>query len=350
VAGRELSGVPSPWGEIAGSLVSLGLPQDRVRAFFRSPGLSYNPSPMETKLRELFPIFFRSDLTKAIQERLWQLGYDLTVDGRNGPGTRRAIEAYQKDGGNAADGRVTQALADELERKLATGRVRPLSQYRPPAARPPDRSSTNRRFTDAAAISRLRAMYQADRPIFERMERAYHVPGQLVASIMWIETSYGGYFGSAKAAANLASMAASADYGLIAPHVADLGRDREARAFLAETAAKRGAWARDELAALLRYAWANGLDPMEFPGSIYGAVGYGQFMPSNIAKFAVDGDGDQKIDLFQKADAVFSIGNFLREHGWSGDMSSEDKRRGVIRKYNNSGVYVNTVLYVMEHL
>jgi membrane-bound lytic murein transglycosylase B len=304
---------------------------------------------METKLRELFPIFFRSDLTKAVQERLYQLGYDVAIDGRNGSGTRRAIAAYRNDhGGGAA--RVSQELADELDGKLKGGRVRSLADYSPPPARAPDRSSTHGQFTNAGAVAKLRGMYQADLPVFERMERAYHVPGKLVASLMWIETGYGSYFGKARAAASLASMAASADYGLIGPHVSDLARDEESREFLAATAAKRGAWARDELAALLRFAWENGHDPMEFPGSIYGAIGFGQFMPSNIARYAVDGDGDQRIDLFQKQDAVFSIGNFLREHGWSGDMSSEDKRRAVIRKYNNDGVYVNTVLYVMEHL
>jgi membrane-bound lytic murein transglycosylase B len=305
---------------------------------------------METKLRELFPIFFRSDLTKAIQERLWQLGYDVTIDGRNGSGTGGAIVAYLRDSGSVAGSRVSQRLADELAEKVRAGTVRNLADYRPPPARAPDRSSTHGQFTNAGAVSKLRGLYQADQPIFDRMERAFHVPGKLVASLMWIETGYGSYFGKARAAASLASMAASADYGLIGPHVSDLARDDEARAFLAETAAKRGAWARDELAALLRFAWDNGHDPMQFPGSVYGAIGYGQFMPSNISRYAVDGDGDQKIDLFQKEDAVFSIGNFLREHGWSGDMSSEDKRRGVIRKYNNSGIYVNTVLYVMEHL
>jgi membrane-bound lytic murein transglycosylase B len=348
VAGQPLAGVPQPWGRLAGSLVRQGLPADRVRGFFGSPGLAFTPAPMETKLRELFGILFRSDLTKLVQERLYQLGYSVAIDGRNGSGTKRAIQAFQREMGLQADGMVTDGLAGQLEAALRTGRKRTLDGYAPPQARAPDRSTTHGQFTNAGAVQKIRALYQADRDIFDRMERAYRVPGPLVASIMWIETGYGSYFGKARAAASLASMAASADYGLVAQRLADLDRDAETRAFFSETAVKRGAWARDELAALLRFAWANGHDPMEFPGSVYGAVGYGQFMPSNIAKYAVDGDGDQRIDLFQKTDAIFSIGNFLRQHGWSGDMSAEEKRRAVIRKYNNSGVYVNTVLYVMD--
>jgi membrane-bound lytic murein transglycosylase B len=164
---------------------------------------------------------------------------------------------------------------------------------------------------------------------------------------MWIETGYGSFFGKSKAAASLASMAASADYALIAPAVADLDVDQEARAFLVENARQRGQWAQDELVSLLAYAWANRLDPLAFPGSIYGAIGYGQFMPSNVAKYAVDGDGDRRIDLFNKPDAIFSIGKFLRDHGWT-TAKTEESRRQVIMRYNKSGTYVNTVLYVAQ--
>ncbi|MDR2459758.1 MAG: lytic murein transglycosylase [Deltaproteobacteria bacterium] len=344
----DLRGVPYPWGPLAGRLVADGLDPTRVKNFFNSPGLSFKPKPMETKLRELFGIFYRSDLTKSVQEHLFQLGYDITIDGRNGSGTKRVIQAFQKDHGLSQTGAVTPELLSRLEGALKTGRVRTLAEYKPPQAVQPSRSTTHKRFTDPAAISQIRSYYLGDKAIFDRMERAYGVPGPLVASIMWIETSYGGYLGVNKAAEVLASMAASADFNLISTYVSDLDSDREARSFLVETAAKRGNWAKEELEALLRYAWENDLAPMSFPGSIYGAIGYGQFMPSNIKKYAVDGDGDGRIDLFNKTDAIFSIGNYLRENGWSGNMSSEDKRREVIRRYNNSGVYINTVLYVME--
>jgi membrane-bound lytic murein transglycosylase B len=141
-------------------------------------------------------------------------------------------------------------------------------------------------------------------------------------------------------------MAAASDYSLVAEQLTDLDVDQETRAFMIDTAKKRGAWAADELKALLDYAWRNGLDPASFPGSVYGAIGYGQFMPSNIAKFAVDGDGDGRIDLFNKTDAIFSIGRYLRDSGWQGSMPDEEARRAVIMLYNRSGVYVNTVLYV----
>ena len=41
-----------------------------------------------------------------------------------------------------------------------------------------------------------------------------------------------------------------------------------------------------------------------------------QFMPSNYRKLAVDGDDDGDIDLFTHADAIHSVANYLKVHGW----------------------------------
>jgi membrane-bound lytic murein transglycosylase B len=346
VGSAPLRGVREPWAKLAGRLRAEGLPESNLAAFFNSPDLSFNPSPMVTKLRELFGIFFRSDLTKSVQEKLYQLGYDVLIDGRWGSGTKKAVQAFQSDHGLQATGRVSEELDKRLSATLLTGKTRDLSSYKPPPAPAPSRSATHSQFTNPTAIGNIRNHYLADKPIFDAMEQAFGVPGPLVASIMWIETGYGSYFGKSRAAYSLASMAAASDYSLVAGSLNDLDTNQETRAFMDETAEKRGAWAADELSALLRYAWQNGLDPATFPGSIYGAIGYGQFMPSNIAKFAVDGNGDGRVDLFDKTDAVFSIGRYLRDSGWHEPMVDEEARRKVIMLYNRSGVYVNTVLYV----
>jgi membrane-bound lytic murein transglycosylase B len=335
---------------LAGRLVASGLPRDKVVGFFRSPDLVFSASPMETKLRELFGILFRSDLTKAVQEDLWRLGYDVSIDGRMGSVTRTAIRAFQRDNGLPQDGRPTDALAKRLKALTIAREVRDLSQYKPPPSAPPSRSATHRQFTNDRAIGEIRSYYLADLPIFQSMEARYGVPGPLVASIMWIETGYGRFFGKSKAAYSLASMAASADYGLVAPRLGDIDAGAQERAFLVDYASQRGDWAFGELRDLLIYAWDNRLDPASFPGSIYGAIGYGQFMPSNIKKFAVDGDGDGRVDLFNKADAVFSVANYLSKSGWRGEMPDEESRRKVIMLYNRSGIYVNTVLYVAQKL
>jgi membrane-bound lytic murein transglycosylase B len=59
------------------------------------------------------------------------------------------------------------------------------------------------------------------------------------------------------------------------------------------------------------------MDPLSFYGSFAGAIGLPQFMPGSIRRFAVDFDGDGKIDLRNSpADAIGSIASFLSQHGW----------------------------------
>lgn len=55
--------------------------------------------------------------------------------------------------------------------------------------------------------------------------------------------------------------------------------------------------------------------------SYAGAIGLPQFMPSSIRSFAVDGDGDGRIDLKQSPkDAIASVANFMKKHGWQPGM------------------------------
>ncbi|MGL4209262.1 MAG: lytic murein transglycosylase, partial [Candidatus Adiutrix sp.] len=321
-----------------------------INDFFGSNNLLYSSKPMETKLRELHGIFYRLDLTREIQEKLFQLGYEIHIDGRYGSGTKRAITAFQKDNGHPQTGQSTDSTLALVNKALKTNKKRPLSSYKPPVAQKPSRTVTYGQFTSPDALAKIKNYYKQDLKTFQRMTKKYGVPGELVASIMWIETRYGEYFGVNRAASMLASMAlASADFRVVEPAVSDLANDKESRLWLKETAAKRGDWALNELAALMTYSHKNGLDPNSFPGSIYGAVGYGQFMPSNLLKFSADGTGNGKADPFNREDAIFSIGNYIQAHGWKNGQS-EEARRSVIMKYNKSGIYTNTVLYVADWL
>ncbi len=52
-------------------------------------------------------------------------------------------------------------------------------------------------------------------------------------------------------------------------------------------------------------------------GSFAGALGVPQFMPGSYRSFAVDFDGDGRIDLWgSPADVVGSVANFLARHDW----------------------------------
>jgi membrane-bound lytic murein transglycosylase B len=58
--------------------------------------------------------------------------------------------------------------------------------------------------------------------------------------------------------------------------------------------------------------------PYRMKGSWAGAMGQVQFMPSSFQSFAVDFDGDGKVDIWDNlGDALFSAANYLSRSGWA---------------------------------
>jgi membrane-bound lytic murein transglycosylase B len=85
-------------------------------------------------------------------------------------------------------------------------------------------------------------------------------------------------------------------------------------------AAERQGFFQDELGYFLKQQRAQ---PSGKPvlGSYAGASGWPQFMPSSAAKFAVDFDGDGRIDLSNSAaDAIGSVANYFKAFGWHPGM------------------------------
>jgi membrane-bound lytic murein transglycosylase B len=108
----------------------------------------------------------------------------------------------------------------------------------------------------------------------------------------------------------------------------------------------RSDWAARELAELLIFASAEGLDAHAPLGSYAGAFGYVQFMPSSANKFAVDFDGDGHKRLFEWPDALGSAANYLALNGYrAGEPFTPDSAIGrAIHAYNHSDNYVRVVL------
>ena len=96
-----------------------------------------------------------------------------------------------------------------------------------------------------------------------------------------------------------------------------------------------------ELVSFLKIYKPGELDIFTINGSIAGAFGISQFIPSSFHIFAVDGNNDGEINLFSDADAIMSVANYLKRHGW--DDKYKNKRRAVYA-YNHSNAYVNAVL------
>jgi membrane-bound lytic murein transglycosylase B len=136
----------------------------------------------------------------------------------------------------------------------------------------------------------------------EKVQANYQVPWEIVVAIIGIETFYGKNMGQFKALDVLTSL--SMDFPPSHP------RAKERETFF-----------RQELGALLKLM--NTTQQQVWFSSFAGAMGLPQFMPSNWHKFAVDFDGDGRIDLNNsQADAIGSVGNYLAKFGWQANAAT----------------------------
>lgn len=338
------SALAEAWTPLVNRLAADGFSEIWVTGLFTDPEVQVDTSVMGRKMRTLYSRKFGTALVRGIQKRLHILGYDPgRSDGRNGTKTRRAIKWFQKAHGLSVNGKPSRELlqmAIEEHKKAPT-------DIRIPPERPRivyETIMTPERLGEASEF------YAAHKPLLLRLERAYGVPPEIAVGVLTVETRVGKYLGEKSAFVTLASMAVCSDLDRIAPYFEDEKLTTKKRRWLDKRILKKSDWAYKECKALLTYALANNTDPLTLPGSFYGALGISQFMPTTILNYGADGNGDGVVDVFVLEDALFSMGNYLRAHGWKGAMKDRRRRCRVIYRYNHSKRYVNTVLAVADYL
>ena len=136
--------------------------------------------------------------------------------------------------------------------------------------------------------------WKKHRRALERAQKKYGVAPEYVVAIIGVETFYGRNTGNWRVVDALTTLAF--DYP------------------------PRARFFRSELESYLLMAREAGLDVFSVRGSYAGAIGIPQFMPSSARRYAVDFDGNGTIDLQRsRADAIGSVANFLKVHGWERD-------------------------------
>ena len=74
----------------------------------------------------------------------------------------------------------------------------------------------------------------------------------------------------------------------------------------------------NQLIALMKIADKNKLDINEINGSWAGAMGHFQFIPTTLAQYGVDGNGDGRVDIIGSVgDGMYSAANYLNKLGWN---------------------------------
>ncbi|EXX93190.1 lytic murein transglycosylase B [Bordetella holmesii 1058] len=151
------------------------------------------------------------------------------------------------------------------------------------------------RFVEPKRIAWGVEFWNEHRAVIERAAQQYGVPASIIVSIIGVETLYGRNMGNFRVIDALATLAF--DYPEpVKPERVEMFRK--------------------QLADFITLTLQGKLAP-DTQGSFAGAIGMPQFMPTSIAHYAVDGDGDGHIDLASSVpDAVMSVGSFLQQHGW----------------------------------
>jgi len=205
-------------------------------------------------------------------------------------------------------------------------------------------------FEAPKSVKKAKKYQQAHAESLARTEKKYGVDKEIITAIILVETRLGEMLGKSLVLNTLSTMAALEDEDArrslwrLIPTDRRLSRER-----FEQKAEKKSGWAYTELKALLRYSFTEEIDPATIRGSYAGAMGICQFMPSNIDRLAVDGNGDGRIDLFDHDDAIASVANYLKHHGWKPGLDHKNAHK-IVRRYNNSRPYAETILTVAKLL
>lgn len=170
-----------------------------------------------------------------------------------------------------------------------------------PAGKPKNWKAYRARFVEPYRIEAGVAFWDKYADALAKAEQEYGVPPEIIVGLIGVETIFGKQTGGFRVMDVLTTLAF--DY----PDTPT--RDARMQFF------------RAELENMLLMSREASLDPFVFKGSYAGAIGWPQFMPGSIRKYAVDFDGDGKINLTDSpVDAIGSVAHYLAVHGWKRNL------------------------------
>lgn len=183
-----------------------------------------------------------------------------------------------------------------------------------------------RRRVSNAMISRGRAFIGNNRRLFERIERDFGVPAEVIVSIWGLETGFGANNGNMSALRSLATLAYDC---------------------------RRSAFFTNELIHALQIVARGDMSPDQMRGAWAGELGQTQFLASNYVKYAVDYDRNGRRDLIRsQADVLASTANYLKAYGWRRGQpwGPGTANYNALRGWNKAEVYVKTISVMAEKM
>lgn len=220
---------------------------------------------------------------QAVAQQTTNAGYEAQAQDAK---FRAFIGAFRSD---AIQAGIEPQIYDGATIAIArNSRVEALSLEQPEFARPIWEYLASALSPERVAIGRQ--LLAADAPMLDAIETRFGVQREILVAIWGLESDYGrgmGSFDIFEALATLAYDGPRTDFG------------------------------RRELLDALRIVQQEHFQPGEMKSSWAGAFGQTQFVPSSFLRFAVDGDGDGRRDLWRSpADALASAANLLAQSSW----------------------------------
>ena len=135
-----------------------------------------------------------------------------------------------------------------------------------------------------------REKLKQNKELFDKLEKEYGIPRQYLVSFWGLETVFGKHKGKMSVLNSLATLACDQ---------------------------RRSEFFTLELLNLFTLIESEQVSVDQLQGSWAGAMGHMQFMPTAFLKYAVDGDNDGKVDIWQsEVDALTTAANYLNQIGW----------------------------------
>ena len=177
----------------------------------------------------------------------------------------------------------------------------------------------------AAIAQRGKSLKKQNGKLLASIEKRYGVPPGPLLAIWGMETAFGNYMGDSNILSSVATLAYDC---------------------------RRSEFFTNHLYAALRLVQNGSLSPGAV-GAAHGEIGQTQFLPGNVLKYGVDGDGNGRIDLIgSKADAFASTANFLRANGWraGGGYQPGQANFRALQAWNAAGVYQQAIAIIAAQI
>lgn len=174
------------------------------------------------------------------------------------------------------------------------------------------------RMISQSRLTKAAKLMQQHGATLKKVEQQYGVPGAMMVAIWGLETDYGVNQGKMSVVRSTATLAFDC---------------------------RRTDRFQNELLEALRIIDKGDMTAEHMKGDWAGEIGQTQFLPANVLRYGVDGNGDGKIDLRDRTDALVSTANFLRGHGWRAGAGYQpgEPNFGAIKGWNAASVYQQAI-------